>query len=745
MITEHNNQFASDADMQVLPLWRMELSETCQQYSGLPYWVIKDPVALRYFRFTREEYFIISHLKKKCTVGELKAAHLKEFRGEVLTNSDIGNFISGLLSKNLLNSTHEDRDRLLYDARKKKFQAKLKGQAISFMFFKIPVYDPNELFDKTLPYLKFIWTKTFSCIYIALFALAIWLLMSRWSHFTHMVAQDFFTMYNAPLLITAFYFSKVLHELGHGYMCKYHGGEVHQVGWLFMVFTPFFYCNVTDSWTFTSKYSRFIVTAAGILTELFIAAVATIIWYFTDEGFAHGLCFNLMVSCSIATVMFNLNPLLKYDGYYMLMDYIEVPNLRQRATAFVRNSFVKYVMGGHSDDKKEEHRYRFFFPIYAFCAFCYQWFILISILFTVHHILESVNLLWLARGLVTLAICTMFLLPLWKFGKFLTMKRESYGITQTRLLSLLTIFVIAFFVVVLWPMKQHVTLNFILEPARYEYVRTQIDGLLTFNERVKADAQIAVHQDDVINLATMENFQLTLEDKKVDELLQQAQIRLAKVNERSLGTVRDIVQEQVKKLMNDQKRIDEKISQLKIAAPFSGTILNNKSDIKALNHRYLSRGTPLMMLGDTTKLVAKVWVPEAQLGRIFDGVDLSQPQQQPKSEFMLYAFPKSKDHFFGKVISYNKHREESMGLFGEKLALSNKVGGEVGTEYDPITEQEKPIESVYEITIAIDQASLPKSARPYLSGRTRIQCGYSTLFNWGWDSLLQFIAPEIRL
>jgi|GEM_PF-868876 len=745
MITETNNQFTSDADMQSLPLWRMELTETCQQYSGLPYWVIKDPVALRYFRFTREEYFIISHLKKPCTVGELKAAHLKEFRGEVLTNRDIGNFVSGLLTKNLLNSTHEDRDRLLYMARKRKFEAKLKGQAISFMFFKIPVYDPDDLFNKTIPYLKFVWGKTFSFIYIALIVLAIWLLMSRWSHFTHMVAQDFFTMYNAPLLIAAFYFSKVLHELGHGYMCKHHGGEVHQVGWLFMVFTPFFYCNVTDSWTFTSKYARFMVTAAGILTELFIAAIATIIWYFTDIGFGHSLCFNLMVSCSIATIMFNLNPLLKYDGYYMLMDYIEVPNLRQRATSFVRNSFVKLVMGGHSDEKKEEHRYRYFFPVYAFCAFCYQWFILVSILFTVHHILESVNLLWLARGMVTFSICTMFILPLWKFGKFLTMKQEAYGITQTRLLGLLATIVIAFFVIVLWPMKQHVTLNFILEPQKYEYVRTQVDGLVTLNDRVKADAKVEVHQNDVINLATLDNFELILEKKQVAQMLVQAQIQYAKVNDRSLGAVRDIMREQVEKLMNDQKRIDEKLSQLKITAPFSGTVLSKQSEIKAFNHRFVPRGTPLLMLGDTSKLVAKVWVPEAQLGRIFDGVDLTEPAQQPVSEFMLYAFPKSKDHFYGKVIAYNKHQEESMGLFGEKLAFSNKVGGEVSTEYDPLTEQEIPLESVYEITIALDHETLPKSVRPYLSGRTRIQCGYSTLFSWGWNSLLQLIAPEIRL
>lgn len=86
-----------------------------------------------------------------------------------------------------------------------------------------------------------------------------------------------------------------------------------------------------------------------------------------------------------------------------------------------------------------------------------------------------------------------------------------------------------------------------------------------------------------------------------------------------------------------------------------------------------------------------------------------------------------------------------MGEYGEKMALSNKVGGEVLTEYDAITEQEKPIEPVYEVTITLDKESMPTSARPYMSGRVRIDCGRSTLYQWGRDSLLRFISPEVRL
>jgi len=110
---------------------------------------------------------------------------------------------------------------------------------------------------------------------------------------------------------------------------------------------------------------------------------------------------------------------------------------------------------------------------------------------------------------------------------------------------------------------------------------------------------------------------------------------------------------------------------------------------------------------------------------------------------MLYAFPAQK--FQGRVTAVSLHREENMGEFGEKMALSSKVGGEVLTEYDPVSKMEKPIEAVYEVTITLEPDTILSSSRPYMSGRVRIDCGPSTLYQWSRDSLLRFISPEVWL
>ena len=113
------------------------------------------------------------------------------------------------------------------------------------------------------------------------------------------------------------------------------------------------------------------------------------------------------------------------------------------------------------------------------------------------------------------------------------------------------------------------------------------------------------------------------------------------------------------------------------------------------------------------------------------------------TELMCYAFPR--ERFSGTVSAVSRHREENMGEFSEKMALSHKVGGEVMTERDPVAKTERPIEAVYEVTVRLDQEQLPGSARPYMSGRVRIDCGRSTLFQWGKDSLLRVISPGVRL
>ena len=131
-----------------------------------------------------------------------------------------------------------------------------------------------------------------------------------------------------------------------GFRCKAFDGEVHEMGFLLLCFSPAMYCNVSDAWRLPSKWHRIIISFAGIYVELMIAATATFVWWNTSsQPFVNNLALNLMVVCSVSTVLFNGNPLMRYDGYYVLADWLEIPNLRDWANKYLQNLAMEHCLG----------------------------------------------------------------------------------------------------------------------------------------------------------------------------------------------------------------------------------------------------------------------------------------------------------------------------------------------------------------------------------------------------------------
>ena len=181
----HQNQY--DLDGQTLPRLRIELEVTEQIFDGQPYWVVKDPLSLRYYRFSREEYFIIDQLREPVTVDELKEAHWRAFKSDDLTTEDIRLFVVDLIAKNLVLTHQPNRDATLYEAGRRRWKTKFKGQITNFMFFRIPMCDPDRLFNVLIPHLRWIWTKTFAWIYLLLFCVALGLIIERFNDFSTML------------------------------------------------------------------------------------------------------------------------------------------------------------------------------------------------------------------------------------------------------------------------------------------------------------------------------------------------------------------------------------------------------------------------------------------------------------------------------------------------------------------------------------------------------------------------------
>lgn len=734
MLNNSNTNSLSDA--QLLPKARPELMVYPQVYDGQPYWIYKDPLSLRYYRFNREEHYLIEQLSNNITLGELIERHQKHFNTETIKSGEIAEFIRSLMQKNILIVNHPERDQIFFDSAKKTRNKKFFGQLMNFMFLKIPIYDPDKHFNKAIDKLRFIWTPGFFVFYVLLLLTSGVLIIDRWHDFVSMFQSNFFTVWNLPLLFAAIWITKVIHEFGHGFTCKHYGGEVHEIGFLFLVFMPMLYCNITDSWIFPNKMHRVVATAAGILTELMIAACAAIIWYFTEQpGFVHAFCFNVLIACSISTIMFNANPLMKFDGYYIVMDLMEIPNLRKRASDAINNVWIKYIFGGKPMEAPEEHKYKFIFPFYAVFAFLYRIVLVFSITFMIYKFFESMKLASLGKLIMFSSIFSMCLFPLYKGGAMILTRRDALGITNNRLLIILAIVVVTLGLTMTIPLQQNVTLNFILEPAQMQWVRSEVPGKLTISEKVRQGQWLKAGEI----VAQIENPLLASEILILKSQLEQAKIERSMALNNSAAETVARIDSRIDSLSEEIRLISQQLEKQTITTPFDAQTLTLDSDLDVVKNSYITQGSAIMLIADTRIMQAKVLVPEKILSRITTLKD----GNQPEAELMLYGF--SNQTFTGKVVNVASHCEYDMGIFGERLALSNKVGGEVLTEYDAATKKEKPVEAVYEVTINLELDKLDPSALAYMSGRARIDCGHSTIYSWCKDSLLRFISLDIWL
>ncbi|MBI1918512.1 MAG: biotin/lipoyl-binding protein [Planctomycetes bacterium] len=400
---------------------RSDLSITPQKYEGKTYYVVKDPVSLRYYRFKEQEHYLLGFMDGSHTLDEAQKEYEKRFRPERLTLEDLEAFAQQLITAGLAQNESPNAGKLLLDQRKKRKRSQLMQAITNVLYIKIPLYDPDVLLSKMLRYLSFVFSIWFFLLSIAVMVSAVLLVTIHFETFRSKLPsyQEFFSFKTVVYLWIALGIVKVIHEFGHGLSCKTFGGEVHEMGLLFLVFSPCLYCNVSDSWTLPSKWKRIIISAAGIYVELVIAAIATWVWWNTPKDpFINNMSLSLMVVCSVSTVVFNANPLMRYDGYYVLADWIEIPNLRERSNRYLTNLFLEHALGVEVQPEPYMALWRrCLFVGYAIVSYIYRWIITFVILYFLYNWLKPYKLGVLSGMLALAALGSMVGWPLYRLGK----------------------------------------------------------------------------------------------------------------------------------------------------------------------------------------------------------------------------------------------------------------------------------------------------------------------------------------
>ncbi len=291
-------------------------------------YVIRDPVTFATHRFDPEDYQVLSALRTERTLGEtfnhLVSAGALEHEDE----QDFYAFILDLHQRSLLSLPINDAD-ALYRRYERRQRAQRLSKILGVFFMRVPVGNPNALLTRTLPVFGWLFTKPALFAWLLLTLAAGFVALTRWDELATPM-QTVIQGNNAFMLIAALIGLKIVHEFGHAYACRAFGGHVPEMGVYLVLFTPLAYVDATDSWTFTRTRRRAVVTLAGVYFESIIGACAVFVWAWTEASTLHTLAYQVILLSTVTTLLFNLNPLLRYDAYYLVSDLVGIPNLRAR-------------------------------------------------------------------------------------------------------------------------------------------------------------------------------------------------------------------------------------------------------------------------------------------------------------------------------------------------------------------------------------------------------------------------------
>ena len=726
MLTTLADSLLSSSARKISIRKRPDLSARRQRYHGRIYWVVKEPVGLNYFRFQEEEYAILQMLDGDVSLDEIKDAFEEQFPPQKITLEELGQFLGMLHRSGLVVAAVPGQGRQLVKRRRERRRKEILAALGNILCIRFKGIDPERLLKRMHDYVGWFFKPltVFLCLLFALSALM--LVLVEFDTFRAKLPEfhQFFNPYNAFWLAVTLAGTKVLHEFGHGLTCNHFGGECHELGVMVLVLTPCLYCNVSDSWMLPNKWHRAAIGAAGMWVELVLASVCTYIWWFSHPGLLNNLCLNVMFISSVSTLMFNANPLLRYDGYYILSDITEIPNLRQKATTILGRKMSEWFLGLESqDDPFLPERNQIFFALYSIAAVIYRWIIMLSILYFLYKIFEPYGLKIIGQMIAMASLWSILGQPLYNVGKFLYVPGRYDKVKKPRLYATIAGLVAIAAALFLLPLPYHVISPLEVEARDAASIYVTVPGTLR---------EVLVRSGDTVQkdqpLAQLSNVELELKiaelkdkcdfyAKHLESLDRQKIVEAQRQQSPSrqmdpTGETRPTEEalKSAKEQLEEKRRDYEK---LQLVALRAGTVMppHAKQKREDPDGQLPSwSGSPLEPenLGaflPISTLFCQIGEPQQMEAiLVIDQSDIEMVRPNQKVDVKLDELP-------GRIFTGRITEIAPEALRVAPNALSNKYKGELATKTDPTNGVEHPISTSYQARVPLDE---PKDLLPLL-------------------------------
>jgi len=573
-----------------------------QHFRGQPWFVMENPTSDQFSRISEEAYRFIGLLNGRRSVSDAWQICNDQLGDRAPTQGEVIQLLGQLHSANLLYVELPPDSEALFLRRRKRIHREVQNYLMNLLFARVPLLDPNRFLDR--------WVGLFGRVFSWL-GLPLWLgLVATGVYFVignaaELIGQssEVLDPDNLVFLYLSFVLIKVLHEFSHAFACKRFGrlngtgGEVHKMGVMFLVLFPLPYVDASSAWAFRSKWHRALVGMAGVMAELAAASVAAIIWANTSTGTLHIIAYNVIFVASVSTLLFNGNPLLRFDAYYVLTDLIEIPNLGQRARQYLSYLGKRYAWGlQRAWNPAYTGGERLWFIFYGSASTVYRIYISIRILLFLNNRLPK-PLFILVPVLAFSAIFAWLLVPLGKFLHYLAVNEE---LSRNRFRAVAsTLLVVSALVAGLGVLRlpDYCRVEGIIEPAGLSIVYAESDGFVTGS----LASQTKVSPEGP---AVMEAVNPVLEAERRSLLAQRRALevrrRRAVMEEVAAAQILD---EQLVALDEKIARVQQQISSLHLVASSSGTWVS--PEIEYTKGRYVHRGEEIGLVANLDDLLVR--------------------------------------------------------------------------------------------------------------------------------------------
>ncbi len=563
-----------------------------QQFRGRTWHVARDAANNQHFRFSVPGYFFLALLDGRRTVADAWTLSNDRLGDDAPTQNEVIQLLGQLYASNLLYCELPGDSEQLFNRYRKRIHREIKGRLSSILFAKIPLLNPDHILNR--------WVWLFGCAFTWYGAAAATVLLTfglaglaghgdaLFSGASGVLSQD-----NLPWLYLCFVLTKVLHEFGHGFACKRFGrqngtgGDVHEMGIMLLVFTPVPYVDASSAWSFRSKWQRIVVGAAGMLVEFAIAGVAALVWVNTPQGtLTSALAYNVLFISGASTLLFNANPLLRYDGYYILSDALEIPNLASRSRQYIYYLVKRYAWGiktAVNPASAREHGWLF---VYAIASTVYRTMVAIAIIWFIAD-----KFFFIGAILAVGAVVTMMLVPILNLIRYLVTSNELARVRRRAVGTMGATVAGAASGLCLIPVPDHLRADGVVEPRQIALIHARADGFVRHvAPSVSPTTPLGAAIVDADSPRLTAELDRLAADKRATEIRGQWAVR-----ERDVAAAQ-VFEEQIAALDDQIIRTRKQLASLEIHAPFAGTWISPK--IENLVGAYLRRGESIGMVAD---------------------------------------------------------------------------------------------------------------------------------------------------